>query len=126
MKRILLLFAFSFILFIGNIKSINVFEIDSVSVPTAVDTVEVPTMITEKYIENLKISPNPVNDYFYINIPNKYSMNIDIYDLNGVKKKTLSGYSNNKVDISDLPKGVYIMSIIFDDKFILKQKIIKN
>jgi len=126
MKKFMLLLTLSFMLFIGNLNAINIFESDTLGVPTAIDTTDIPTVITKQYIDNIKISPNPVSDFFNIDVPYIHSMNIDIYNLNGVKVKTLLTHSNNNVNIGDLPKGMYIMLITFDDKFVTRKKLMKK
>jgi len=85
----------------------------------------------KKYGLSLYIYPNPAsnkiqieNDDFYNNVQ------IKLIDLHG---KTLKYIELNNVylkkqiiDISNIEKGVYLLNIIADDKFVTKQVIINN
>lgn len=62
------------------------------------------------YKKQLSVFPNPSSDYIYISVDEK--TNIKIYNLAGkmVYNKSLSN-DNNKIDISFLKNGVYIVNI---------------
>ena len=70
---------------------------------------------------NTLVYPNPANDFIIININKNNDINYEIYDLFG--RKLLEGiYQNqNKIDISNLQKGIYFIK--FDNEFF---KFIKN
>lgn len=55
------------------------------------------------------IYPNPVKDILYINT-NEYS-NFVIYNIGGVIVKS-GKFENSKINLKDLPKGVYIIKIL--------------
>ena len=61
----------------------------------------------------IKISPNPVKDFFSISKNNilltEYSA--EIFNILGQKVTELSNFSSNKIDISFLEKGIYLLKI---------------
>ncbi|MCW3161875.1 T9SS type A sorting domain-containing protein [Chryseobacterium oryctis] len=63
-----------------------------------------------QYDNRLQVYPNPVKDYFKINSPKKISINfVEIMDASGKLVRTLKGAE--EYNISDLPKGNYILKI---------------
>jgi|TARA_B110000908_G_scaffold82231_1_gene98498 surface protein len=72
--------------------------------------------------ESITIFPNPTNDFLMINgIEN--SVNISIYNLLGAE--VIAKSNTDKIDVSELSKGVYIINISNDVSQINK-KFIKN
>ena len=73
-----------------------------------------PLSVSEKQKEqNIKLFPNPATDILSTNIPaNSLPAGIKIYDIYG---RTVMDFNTNttdeKIDISNLPKGVYIVKI---------------
>ena len=69
--------------------------------------------------------PNPVsNELFISNIREK--MTISIFDLTGkLLLSKISGFANEKIDVSHLKKGVYIIKVN-DDSTIMAGKMIKQ
>ena len=51
--------------------------------------------------------------------------NVEIYQITGQKLKGVYGENTNRVNLSGLGKGVYLVKIIIDNKPIV-EKIIKN
>ena len=73
--------------------------------------------------EEVVIYPNPVDDIVMIETHGRASLqNVIIYDVNG--RKVLST-SESKIDISDIPSGIYMMKIELSDGIFYK-KIIKE
>ncbi|MFZ4927616.1 T9SS type A sorting domain-containing protein [Chryseobacterium sp. Mn2064] len=78
-------------------------------------------------VENAKTSklslyPNPASDKFYVQGLN--TGNVQVYDANG-RMIINTQYTQNGVDVNNLPKGVYIVKItdknnIFSEKLIIK------
>jgi len=70
-------------------------------------------------VPELKIYPNPVKDVIYFSSSNQYNLDIEIYNLCGVLQKRIA-IVGNKIDVSDLPKGCYIIRTAnsFSAKFI--------
>ncbi|MGE8433633.1 DUF5074 domain-containing protein [Chryseobacterium joostei] len=68
------------------------------------------------------IYPNPVTDILYIKTQEKV-MNVAIYDASG--KLVNTQFSNGQVNVSMLPKGLYMLKAV-TDKAVYQQKLIKN
>ncbi len=82
---------------------------------------------TQDYtIEEPIVFPNPVHDYLRFSADANYDwQNMVIFDLFGRKvfSKFISGYNHNKIDISLLPSGTYILKI---SDFFNKHTVIKK
>lgn len=72
---------------------------------------------------NIEVYPNPTTDFINIDLQSEISIgNAQIYSTNGMLVKTTDLNSgNNKIDVTNLAKGMYIMKI-----FIPNQKTIIN
>lgn len=70
------------------------------------------------------VTPNPITNEFKINHTSRNFQTIEIFDLVGNKVKTFTK-QNEKYSISELPKGIYILKTIIDQKE-YSQKIIKK
>ncbi len=69
----------------------------------------------------INVYPNPANDYLTIESPDNSKLHYNLYDLSG--KLVLTGTLNgNKLNISNLSPGIYILDINRTNKFkIIKQ-----
>lgn len=87
-------------------------SIQWVPLSTDIDEVKLPSIY--------KVYPNPVKDI--IVIPGFGVKSIEVYSLNGsdIMKST-----NNQVNVSNLPKGVYLLNVVTDKQNYL-QKFIKE
>ncbi|WP_299055048.1 T9SS type A sorting domain-containing protein [uncultured Polaribacter sp.] len=66
--------------------------------------------INSNNLLNVKVYPNPANDYIFVNSVDEIT-NIEVYNLIG--KKVANSYrETNRVDISKLSKGIYIVKVI--------------
>ncbi len=82
---------------------------------------------------NGSLSPNPVNDFLRINFDNTGNKKIDvegitIYDATGklsLHKVGISGENTLLVDVNDLPRGLYFLSLNSSEG-VLTKKFIKN
>ena len=75
-------------------------------------------------IENIEIYPNPVVDYLYIKLPgNQIPAKVELFDITG--KLILRKHNTGKIDMSNLPKGNYLINIYNDKNISVTQKIIK-
>lgn len=72
---------------------------------------------------NMSISPNPVRDYLFIN-GNEQVIKATIFTINGSLIQTINTI-DNKIDVSNLSKGMYIM-VVQSDKGISQNKFIKE
>ena len=64
-------------------------------------------------IENISIYPNPINNMLNISVGSNSGLNYSIFNITGqiiFKGKFTS--SNNRVDFSDLSKGVYFLQVL--------------
>ncbi len=70
--------------------------------------------------------PNPVSDVLYLSVQDEL-FTVQLMNTSGVVIKSIRlAPGLTKVNVSDLPSGVYIMSIFQDNKFINSQKLIKE
>lgn len=85
-----------------------------------------PLSVEDRYPE-LNVSPNPVKDHFYINYENTNIQNLEfnLVDLNGNLVKNIFPLQSNKVDISNLSSGVYLLNIVENGSVAKTIKIIK-
>jgi len=99
---------------------IGLFGIDNIKVPTN------KTLSTAKFQKNsLVIFPNPVENNLNItNLEGEYSYSI--FDLLGKKYKSASKQTSKAIDVSDLSRGTYIISIRCTTNKEETFKIIKN
>jgi len=77
----------------------------------------------ESSVHSLNIYPNPVKDILHVTLNNSGLKSVTIYDLNGRQVSVTKG--NNDVDVSQLPKGNYVVRVE-SDKEVKSFKIIKN
>ncbi len=94
------------------------FQIDDI---TIVNDAEIPDNIAPVSAEGtFKIYPNPTNSYIIFEKPDRNSDDVlfQIYSISGkcVLTKQIQSYSlNQKIDISTLKEGIYIVKIISDN-----------
>lgn len=83
--------------------------------------------LDENILGNISVFPNPTNSILNIsnNDNSKEIMEVNLYDIVG-KRYDLNNDKNSSIDLSPLSNGVYIVEIIFDNKQVLKRKIIKE
>lgn len=92
------------------------------------------TLAVEDYeiVNNLEINiyPNPANEYFFINFTSVESsqFSITVYNILGKPIKELNSQylvSDFKVDVNDIPEGVYFLAIDWGNNNIVKKLIIQ-
>lgn len=108
-----------------NYSGTNGIYMDNLKV-TSGPTITPPVLAISdvKNNENLSIHPNPAKDYFIIE--SKKTVNeVAIYSVEGKMVKNLSNLKSNKVDVSSLAKGVYLVKILSDNVQTIK-KLIKD
>jgi hypothetical protein len=72
------------------------------------------------------ISPNPASSYIIVNTENFRNCIIQIIDLQGnVLRKKVSAQREEKIDISNFPKGIYIINLTDQDRQFRNYKLIK-
>jgi poly(3-hydroxybutyrate) depolymerase len=65
------------------------------------------TSITDTYVAEIGIAPNPSSDYIYLSVSGNYT----IYTLQGKTMLSGSVHENEAIAIGHLPKGLYVISI---------------
>lgn len=85
-------------------------------------------IIDEDISSNIILYPNPAQSNLNIGIINlNYSHAVvQLIDILGKNVKNISITNNNSqgIDISDIPKGLYIVNILIDNKYSNKQKVL--
>jgi len=77
-------------------------------------------------IASLRIFPNPVQNWLFVQFEKDYRMRGQILDLQGRIIRHLPIVQNNQgIDVSWLPTGIYILRV-FSENQIFTQKFIKN
>jgi len=77
----------------------------------------------QKNQHQVSIFPNPANSILNIDIPSEDSFEFEIIDLFG--KTILTIRNQNKIDVSNLEKGIYIIKIIQGENYYI-QKFVKE
>jgi len=82
------------------------------------------TLGTDKFaVKNFSVSPNPVNDIATITSNGLTVKNVDVVNILG---QVVLKAKADKVDLSSLQAGVYIVKVLFDNNQTATQKIIKK
>jgi Secretion system C-terminal sorting domain len=107
----------------------NVFPIQSEYSYIYIDNVSVYACsgvgVDEKLKEEIKIYPNPAQDFVSIDMPSNYqNPQLSIYNLTGqlVARKQIT--ANQQIPISELGNGMYIFVIQSGDKVIGRQRVV--
>ena len=80
--------------------------------------------ISEEQFQNIQLTYNSAYTIIYIKDPNHKILNIDIYNISGLKIKTVKSDSKS-IDIASLAKGIYLARIETNSETMTK-KIIKK
>ncbi|MBL7884032.1 MAG: T9SS type A sorting domain-containing protein [Bacteroidia bacterium] len=108
---------------LGNATSVNSWSLVSVSNMCA----PVSTWINERMDESLiSVFPNPSTGIFTLTFENNAEdkLNIEIYNVVGELVFLTSNVQQQmKIDLSDLPKGIYFVKI-FNDSMVYNQKVL--
>lgn len=73
--------------------------------------------------ESIKVYPNPSHDFFEIHSNRKLDY-LEIYDLRGVKLRT-QNQQTERVDITDLSSGIYLMKLTSGDQEVVKRVVVE-
>ena len=87
------------------------------------------TGIEQLSLNEFNIKPNPASDYIYIELINQQlvGMTIEIYDALGkLVQKEVASDINNKIEISNLNKGIYIIRCVSKTGGQTSKRIIKD
>ena len=74
-----------------------------------------PDFLLETNKTTLKIQPNPANDIINISVENATILDIQIFDSKGA---LVTHTKNSTIDISSLPKSIYLIKIMTNQKII--------
>ncbi|MCF6366773.1 MAG: glycosyl hydrolase family 18 protein [Bacteroidales bacterium] len=69
----------------------------------------------------INVFPNPTNDYIQIS---EQAEKIELFSLNGIL--ILSSTENNKINVSNLSSGIYILKIKIEDNIIFRKVVIQH
>ncbi|TZF96035.1 T9SS type A sorting domain-containing protein [Chryseobacterium panacisoli] len=76
--------------------------------------------------DNIEIYPNPAGDNIHIKLDSRNKVEkVSVVDMSGKLIKTFDKESDT-YDLSDMPKGAYIIMITNNNKEVLKKKIVKK
>jgi hypothetical protein len=83
--------------------------------------------IPDKPNTEIIVYPNPTNGIFTVRIPYGRENRIQVYDLKGncVKDQYCRNKTDQHVDLSNQPKGIYNMEIISDGKKTMKKVVLE-
>lgn len=71
--------------------------------------------------ESFSMYPNPVNDFIYLNTD--HLNRVEVVDLTGKEYQT--SLNKNRVNVSTLPKGVYLLMVFADNQYMGADKFVK-
>lgn len=80
----------------------------------------------EKNNQNFNIYPNPSNGIFYFNVSNIDIKEMFLYDYSGKIIKKIEDFSSNKIDLSSIDSGIYLIKIVSDNSIESKKIIIQK
>jgi len=101
---------------------------DGSAAPQLIIEYSLQTLSREKESVNvIKFYPNPANNWLYVDTGNSNSEQFTIYDISGKIIKTIESDSqNNRINISNLSKGVYFVEVKLTNGSKNIKKIIKK
>lgn len=82
-------------------------------------TIEDLTIAKETAKTNLRIFPNPAIDYFEVT-PSASIDQVELFNMIGRKVRSFDASTTYRFDISDLPAGIYFVSLVSNKKGVLK------
>lgn len=95
--------------------------VTSINYPENKDTVtlEIATLSNVRSVNNntFIVKPNPISNYMSIDFSNNSSQNIILYDILGNKVQSENVFSGERINTSNLKKGVYILRIVGSSDF---------
>ncbi|MDX6191746.1 family 16 glycosylhydrolase [Flavobacterium sp. Fl-318] len=108
----------------------SLYEIEAYGAAAAAKKVAVTKDISpDREVTEVSIYPNPANEYIELSVPAKLTnKEVTIHDLAGnlvAKSRMDTAVEEKVIDISRLPKGIYILNFSSDQKSVTK-KVIKK
>jgi hypothetical protein len=107
---------------LGGYQPVNIYKFSLNSATGIFDR-----SILETGDPNIIFYPNPTNGIFTVRIPSGKENRIQVYDLNGncVKDQFCRNKTDQHVDLSNQPKGPYLLEIISDGKKTVKKAVVE-
>jgi hypothetical protein len=83
--------------------------------------------VTENFLNNVSVYPNPAQDVLFIELSGETELTeIEIYSIGGQKLVKSSFNSNTyQVNVSELPKGMYLLKLTRGSKMAVKNVVVK-
>ena len=75
-------------------------------------------------IENIRVYPNPVEHYLYLEGAITDDLNLNLFDVNGIIHPV--SRFNEKIDLSQLNRGLYFLRIECSESLPITFKILKK
>jgi Secretion system C-terminal sorting domain len=87
-----------------------------------------PTVATNELMSNqISIFPNPSNTDLTINFPSELKINtVELMNYLGQKIKVGKGDNLQKINVSNLPDGAYVIRLLFDNQSVTKKIVIQH
>ena len=85
------------------------------------------SIIDYEFQKQLKIYPNPTSNF--VNISSNTNLDINnlfVYDLNGRLVKSIDGNNLNKINISELTSGIYLLKVVDNENRTAVYRIVKR
>lgn len=77
--------------------------------------------------KDLQVYPNPVKDVLNFKLANNLKVeSIELYNVTGQKVNTVNAKAAEGVNVSNFPKGTYILKVKADNGVVYVQKVLKN
>lgn len=104
----------------------NVYRVDNTNTMVQVNVVNTVTGIKQNtdLASLISVNPNPVNDLFKIETNLKGIKAVELFDITGKLVLSKSITDNTSINTAELSKGVYNLSIKFEDRTINKKLVI--
>lgn len=85
---------------------------------TFTDTISILTSTNELELSDVRIFPNPSSDFVTIELQNDDKVSFDVFSIDGKRIEGLSGEfsKSKKLDVKEIPAGVYSISIMQNGK----------
>lgn len=88
-------------------------------------------VLSENTVTEVMIYPNPTDDKFFVALPTlKNTPSLDLFDMQGKKvlsQNDITQYDDThyEVQVSDLPKGVYLLKMNLDGKSVVEKIVVE-
>ena len=86
---------------------------------------ETPLSTEDIFASNFKVYPNPAKDYISIQSNNIKINSVEVYNVIGKRLLLSTKLNDNKLNISNLNAGVYLLKISANERTLVKKVIIE-